>query len=332
MAGRDDKLSTYRRKRDPSKTPEPVPDAAPVPRGDDDTFVIQEHHARRLHWDLRLERGGVLVSWAVPKGIPPDPKTNHLAVHTEDHPLEYATFSGEIPHGEYGGGTMTIWDRGTYQTEKWSDREVKIVLHGGRVSGRYVLFQTNGRNWMIHRMDPPADPDYEPLPERLAAMIPQPRERLPRDQAAYGFEFAWDGRRLLAYVAGGQSRFTDADGRELAGPAGLGGPLAAALGSRPAVLDGELVALEGREIYLIFDVLHLDGHALLERPYRERRKLLEELKLASGRWQTAPWFPGDGTAVRTAAREQGLPGVIAKRLDAPYEPGKRSSAWRLVGG
>ena len=83
--------------------------------------MIQEHHARSLHWDLRLERDGVLVSWALPKGLPESPEENHLAVHTEDHPLEYATFEGDIPQGEYGGGRMTIWDTGHYDVEKWSD-------------------------------------------------------------------------------------------------------------------------------------------------------------------------------------------------------------------
>ena len=91
-----DKLGTYRNKRDARRTPEPVPEEGPLPEGRDDTFVIQEHHARRLHWDFRLEHDGVLVSWALPKGVPDDPKTNHLAVHTEDHPLEYAAFAGEI--------------------------------------------------------------------------------------------------------------------------------------------------------------------------------------------------------------------------------------------
>jgi bifunctional non-homologous end joining protein LigD len=109
-----DRLEPYRGKRDPRRTREPIPEAAPREGGGDDTFVIQEHHARSLHWDLRLERDGVLVSWAIPKGLPPDPATNHLAVHTEDHPMEYADFEGEIPQGEYGGGTMTVWDRGGY--------------------------------------------------------------------------------------------------------------------------------------------------------------------------------------------------------------------------
>lgn len=325
-----DKLSEYRRKRDAAKTPEPVPQESALPRGKNDTFVIQEHHARRLHWDLRLERDGVLVSWAVPKGIPPDPKVNHLAVQTEDHPLEYATFEGEIPKGEYGAGRMSIWDRGTYETEKWDDREVKIVLNGRRASGRYVLFQTNGKNWMIHRMDPPADPDWEPLPERLQPMLPEERPRLPRDRDDYGFEVAWGGRRLLAYVDGGQARFTDERGEDVPGPAGLGTSLGAVLGVRPALFDGEVAEVEGREMYLVFDLLHLDGHSLLDQPYEQRRRTLDELKLSGGRWLVTPWYPGEGTAVRQAAIDQGLPGVVAKRLDSPYEPGTRSAYWRVV--
>ena len=144
--GEGEERETYRKKRDKSKTPEPVPDAGPLPKGNDDTFVIQEHHARALHWDFRLERDGVLVSWAVPKGVPIDPKTNHLAVHTEDHPIEYATFEGEIPKGEYGGGKVTIWDRGTYECEKWSDREVMVVLHGSGSTAATCCSRPRGKD------------------------------------------------------------------------------------------------------------------------------------------------------------------------------------------
>ena len=118
--------SATRRAR-PSLSPRSRPAAAETWGG---IFVVQEHHARRLHWDFRLERDGVLVSWAVPKGVPDDPAVNHLAVHTEDHPLEYASFDGQIPRGEYGAGTVTIWDHGTYETLKWTDTEVKVILHG----------------------------------------------------------------------------------------------------------------------------------------------------------------------------------------------------------
>ena len=126
--------------------------------------MIQEHHARRLHWDFRLERDGVLVSWALPKGVPDDPTVNHLAVHTEDHPLEYGGFSGTIPRGEYGAGAVTIWDHGSYETVKWAPDEVKVNLHGQRVQGGYVLFQTKGNQWMIHR-------ERQPLPAGLRPML-----------------------------------------------------------------------------------------------------------------------------------------------------------------
>lgn len=134
---------------------------ATVPTGaDGHRFVVQEHHARRLHWDFRLERNGVLVSWAVPKGIPSDPSAPRLAIPTEDHPLEYADFAGAIPAGHYGAGHVDIWDTGVYVAEKWTDRKIKVVLLGERVSGRYVLFATGDENWLMKRTDPPADPGW----------------------------------------------------------------------------------------------------------------------------------------------------------------------------
>src|SRR4051794_35248742 len=170
-----DSLDRYRAKRDFHQTPEPAGQVAESP-ADAPRFVVQEHHARALHWDLRLERDGVLASWAVPRGIPADPKRNHLAVHTEDHPLMYLEFAGDIPKGEYGGGSMGIWDTGTYDCHKWSDREVMVTFHGERAKGRYVLFRTRDDQWMIHRMDPPDDPDRSPLPEgvRPMASVPGP--------------------------------------------------------------------------------------------------------------------------------------------------------------
>jgi len=152
-----DRLPGYRARRERDHTPEPVPEQGPLPQGNDDTFVIQEHHARRLHWDFRLERGGVLVSWALPKGLPEDPTGNRLAIRTEDHPLEYASFEGEIPPGQYGAGTVRIWDRGTYEAEKWTDDEIKVIVHGSRVSGRYVLIHLRNSRWLARTMDRPDD-------------------------------------------------------------------------------------------------------------------------------------------------------------------------------
>jgi bifunctional non-homologous end joining protein LigD len=324
-----DALDAYRRMRDPERTPEPVPPAGPLPTGRDDTFVIQEHHARRLHWDFRLERDGVLVSWAVPRGLPPAPGSNRLAVHTEDHPVEYAAFAGSIPHGEYGGGQVTIWDRGTYTTKEWTDRKVEVTLDGSRVSGRYVLFHTDGRNWMVRRLDPPSDPDWQQLPAGLTPMLAVEQHALPRPADRYGYEFDFGGTRALAEVSGGRVRLTGADGTEPRLPRGLGG-IGPQLGSREALLDGELVTLGGTELYLVYDVLHLAGRDVLAEPQVRRRELLEGLGLAGDHWQTAPWFGADGAAVRTAAAERGLPGVVAKRTDAPYRPGARSTAWKRV--
>lgn len=165
-----DRLAKYRSMRDASKTPEPVPADAAQP-GSGTSFVIQEHHARRLHYDFRLEHDGVLVSWAVPKGPPLPGDPNHLAVQTEDHPLEYGTFEGLIPGGEYGAGAVSIWDAGTFELEKWREGKEIIAVLTGRPDGglggeprKYALLHTGGRrgesggenNWLLHLMDPHA--------------------------------------------------------------------------------------------------------------------------------------------------------------------------------
>ncbi|MCO6005605.1 hypothetical protein NE236_11495 [Actinoallomurus purpureus] len=197
-----------------------------------------------------------------------------------------------------------------------------MVLHGNRATGRYVLFPTDGKNWMIHRMDPPVDPDAEPMPERIRPVLPKVRERLPRNRDAYGYEFAWGGRRLV-HSDRGTARAHDADESPAKVPSGLGETLAA----HRVVLDGEITDVTGQDIYMIFDLLHLDGRSLLDAPHARPRELLGGLRLAGPRWQTAPGFD-NGDAVRAAAQEQGLPGVIAKRLDAPYQQEKAD--WRFI--
>lgn len=117
-------------------------------------FVIHEHHARHLHYDLRLERGGVLKSWAVPKGIPELPGEKHLAVAVEDHPMEYGHFEGTIPEGVYGAGKVSIWDNGSYDTKHWEDSKIEINFHGKRLEGHYVLvpFKRAGKNeWLVFK-------------------------------------------------------------------------------------------------------------------------------------------------------------------------------------
>ncbi len=351
---RSDRLETYRAKRDFEHTPEPagrvaVEDDAVLRR-----FVVQEHHARRLHWDLRLERDGVLASWAVPKGIPVDPSRNHLAVRTEDHPLEYLDFEGEIPRGSYGAGVMRVWDRGTYTTHKWDEREVMVTLVGERARGRYVLFRTRGDDWMIHRMDPPDDPTRESLPERIEPMLAT-RGRTPSDSDGWAFEPRWQGLRALVYVEGGRARVVAPGGRDVTEQLpelrGIGG----ALGATEAIVDGVVVvpgddsddllarrldarsastarrlAKESPVSFVAFDLLWLEGHAVMPRTYLERRELLEGLELAGPAWQTPRFHTGDGKAFLEATRDAGFTGMVAKRLESVYEPGRRSRAWREV--
>jgi bifunctional non-homologous end joining protein LigD len=351
------KLAEYKAKRDFKKTPEP---GARVPKKASRAlrFVVQEHHARRLHWDLRLEKDGVGVSWAVPKGIPPDPKKNHLAVHVEDHPLEYFKFAGEIPKGEYGGGQVMIWDAGTYEPVKWTDREVMVEFHGERLNGRYVLFQTRGNDWMIHRMDPPQDPERKPMPGRIEPMMAKVATRVPSPDQAWGFEFKWDGIRALAYVDGGRVRLISRTGEDITPRYPEIHAMGRALGSREVILDGEVVALDdnGRPsfeqiqqrmgltsendvrrkmktvpvTYMVFDLLWQDGHELMTLAYSERRARLGKLKLSGASWQTPPWEKGGGAEMLEASLKAGLEGVTAKRLDSQYEPGRRSGVWLKI--
>jgi bifunctional non-homologous end joining protein LigD len=319
--------------------------------------VIQEHHARRLHWDLRLERDGVYVSWAVPKGLPADKSTNHLAVHVEDHPLEYGSFEGIIPEGEYGAGEVKIWDKGTYEASKWTDREVKFHLHGSRVDARFVLFCIGGDEWLLHREDPPSA-GWQPLPAIVEPMLAVSGDLPPDAGDAWRYEFKWDGVRTIAYVEGGRLRLTSRAARDRTTAYPELRALAETLGSRQVVLDGEVIALDanGRPsfealqprmlvddpararrlaatapiTYILFDLLHLDGASTVALSYLERRRLLEGLGLAGPHWAVPPSHRGPGADVLAAAKSGGLEGVVAKRADSPYRPGRRSADWVKV--
>jgi bifunctional non-homologous end joining protein LigD len=361
----EDKLDRYHAKRDFDTTPEPGTEA--TRSGADGStqprFVVQEHHATRLHWDLRLEHDGVAASWAIPNGIPPDRKENRLAVHTEDHPLEYLDFEGDIPKGEYGAGKMRIWDRGTFETIKWDGKKVEVVFHGERLNGRYGLFpidQRDGKDdWMIHRMDPPSDPDREPMPERIVPMLARAGDLPPpAAQEQWSFEVKWDGVRAIAYAQPGRLRLESRNLREITDSYPEVRGILRDLGMREAVLDGEIVAFDasGRPsferlqqrmhvtasasvrrlaarmpvVYAIFDVLFLDGHSLMGLPYSERRAVLESLGLEGPAWRVPAAHPGQGTRLLEATGAQDLEGIVAKRLDSRYEPGRRGGTWIKV--
>ena len=354
-AGAAGKLDTYRTKRDPKKTSEPM-GRRPPEKPSGQRFVIQEHHARSLHWDLRLERDGVLVSWALPKGLPETPEKNHLAVHTEDHPLEYATFEGDIPQGEYGGGRMAIWDSGTYDVEKWSDSEVKFVLHGKRGTGSFVLFQTNDRDWMIHRHGSSTRTDA--LPDSIKPMLAV-AGKLPADDENWAFEIKWDGVRAVLFVEGGRVRAQSRNDLDVTVSFPELAEIGKFLGMTTCVIDGEIVALgqDGRPsfsrlqqrmhvsnqreakrrslsdpvTFVAFDLLYIEGHSLLGAEYDERRDRLESLQLSGETFTTTDSFRDvSGRDILDATAQNGLEGIVAKRRASPYRPGRRHPDWTKV--
>jgi bifunctional non-homologous end joining protein LigD len=359
-----DKLSAYERKRDRKRTPEPfeglkaspVKPAAPGrgPKADHATvhkapiFVVQRHDARRLHYDFRLERNGVLASWAVPKGVPLEPGEQHLAVHVEDHPLEYGSFEGEIPKGNYGAGTVEIWDRGTYElVEEKRDGGLTVRLHGVRLEGTWALVPAHlsgdEKNWLILRKrEGGAAPG--PRPRRVyRPMLATLTEALPHGEG-WQFEPKWDGYRALGYVRGGEAKLVSRNGNDLTqrfGP--VAKELPKALRSPDAVVDGEVVALDAhgkasfsamqqgstRLAYEVFDVLEVDGEPVVDLPLTERRARLQNLLARNPVVQLSGSFD-DGEALFDAAREQGLEGVMAKRTSSRYGVGKRGRDWLKI--
>jgi bifunctional non-homologous end joining protein LigD len=352
-----EQLDEYERKRNFGSTPEPRAKRKRAKRGAP-RFVVQEHSARRLHWDLRLERDGVAASWAVPNGVPLDPAENRKAVHTEDHPLEYLEFEGEIPAGEYGAGTMRIWDRGTYELEKWEPGKVVLSFSGGRLNGRYALFRAgkSEKDWMIHRIDPPAEA-RDPFPESLVPMLAK-LAKLPASDEGWAAEVKWDGVRAIAYCLPGRLQLQSRNLRDVTAQYPEVRRLSRQLGAVDAVLDGELVAFDEDGLpsferlqqrihqtdenvvrrrmkshpvtYVIFDLLYLDGRDLTAEPYSRRRELLEGLDLSGPSWQTPSYSTGHAEELLAASAKQGLEGIVLKRLDSSYAPGKRGGAWLKV--
>jgi bifunctional non-homologous end joining protein LigD len=409
MRGRS--LDTYRDKRDSSRTPEPfgvARVAAPSQAGANYAFVLQQHAARRLHWDFRLEIDGVLVSWAVPRGPSVDPREKRLAVQTEDHPIEYGGFEGIIPAGNYGAGAVILWDRGVYHTldgvapaEGLARGKLDIELQGEKLAGRWALVRTKrgeGKEWLLFKKADglPASPEpVVALPgsvlsgltveelrdgvtrdETLAAMAaeagaarravrvsslnPMLAETAERAFSRPGwiFELKYDGWRVLVSRDDGEVRIHSRRGRDLCDAFPEVAAAAAHLPCRSFVLDGEIVAtgeketgsfeeLQGRvgqtnpvtvarlavEVPVVvhcFDLLAVAGYDLRALPLIERKELLRRLLPVRGTFRFADHVEGEGEALFAAATEHHLEGIVAKRADSPYHPGRRSRDWLKI--
>jgi len=338
------RLQEYERKRDPKKTSEPFglpgrrAKGAPI-------FVVQRHDATRLHYDFRLERGGALASWAVPKGVPLEPGEQHLAVHVEDHPLSYATFEGVIPKGQYGAGPVEIWDSGTYElVEEKRDGGLTVRLHGTRLEGTWALVpaRLNGeeKNWLILRKrDEEAAPAERP--SEYGVMLATLEGRVPTGDD-WLFEVKWDGYRALAYVRQSEVALLSRNGKDLTARfATVAKEISKAVKTPSAVLDGEVCALDeqgrssfsamqqgtGTLVYYAFDVLEIDGEPVVDLPLLERRARLERLLDRRNRTVRLSESFDDGEALFRAAGEQGLEGIVAKRADSRYVQGKRTRHW-----
>ena len=341
-------LRDYRRKRDPQQTPEPFSGRR---RGKAPVFVVQRHDATRLHYDFRLERDGALASWAVPKGVPLEPGTQHLAVHVEDHPLDYATFEGTIPKGNYGAGTVEIWDRGTYElVEEKRDGGLTVHLHGERLQGLWSLVPAklsgDPKNWLlVRKKEAPSDTVsqarsvYRPMLATLAGDVPVGDGWL--------FEVKWDGYRAIATMRSGEVELRSRNGNSLNErfPTVVSA-LVRALRTPDCVLDGEVVAIgpdgratfsamqQGKQgttyVYVAFDALEVEGEPLVGLPLTERRRRLAELvDKRRGGVQLSEAFE-DGHSLYDAAKAQRFEGIVAKRADSTYEPGRRSRNWLKI--
>jgi bifunctional non-homologous end joining protein LigD len=374
-------LSSYERKRDFSRTPEPAPTPAgtrarpagvPVGKLPDaphaagiaepaklepgPVFVIQQHHARALHHDVRFEHDGVLVSFAVPKRLPDVPRVRHLAVNTEDHPMDYLTFSGSIPEGEYGGGEVRLFDLGTYEPLEIEDGKWTVRLHGSRYHGaEYHFIRTRNKDWICFLSGseplpaPARPPTFEPMMAQLV--------REPFDGDDWLFEVKWDGHRCLAALDGESTRLTSRTSRVVTGQFPEFDNLHRQLAARNAVVDGEVIAFDqdGRPSFqrmqdrfhrspeelarhrgrvpvqfVAFDLLWLDGQPLLELPLAERRAMLSEVLVPRDDVRFSEAVEGRGSAFFEQIRDLGLEGVVAKRLASQYRPGARSPDWRKV--
>lgn len=374
-------LGVYRAKRDFARTGEPRGEA--VEGAGQGAYVVQKHRARRLHFDLRLELDGVLKSWAVTRGPSLDPSEKRLAVRTEDHPLDYGSFEGNIPKGEYGGGEVMLWDRGHWTPRGDPHRglesgHLKFTLQGERLRGGFALVRmpSRGRDtrerWLlVKEKDRFADPDLDPAREWTksvasgrgfeeiaeddadAAELPKFRApqlatlaETPPIGAGWLHEIKFDGYRALVATAGGDARVYTRSGLDWTQKFRRVAEAVAQLPMRSALIDGEIVAvdekgrsdfgrlqkaLEARRadtlIFYAFDLLELDGKTLARAPLAERKERLAALlREAPSVIRYSDHVIGAGPKFLVECCRMGLEGVVSKRADKPYAPG-RTFSW-----
>ncbi|MBX7152536.1 non-homologous end-joining DNA ligase [bacterium] len=341
-----EQLETYSEKRRFDKTPEPQPE---VILGQGSSFVIHRHHASRLHYDLRLEKDGVLKSWAVPKGLPPRPGVKRLAVATEDHPLEYLNFEGAIPKGEYGGGQMWAYATGKYQITKEKKNGFYFRLNSRELNAEYRVHLMKENQWLLERVD---TPQIDWLHDPIEPMLSDSRNDVPKNDE-YLFEVKWDGIRALIAVDEGNVRIHSRNQMDISAQfPELALPESFRVSG--ALIDGEIVCLDesGKPIFknvihrmqqksegaitrakakfpavcYVFDLLYLDGRPVVHEPLIRRREWLEDIVRKDSAYRVSATVT-EGKELFDAAKQIGLEGIMAKRKNSAYLPGKRSDHW-----
>lgn len=344
-------LEKYGQKRNFEKTPEP---ASVIGDGSGRSFVIQEHHASHHHFDFRLEIDGVLASWALPKGIPEDMSAKRLAVHVEDHPVEYGKFQGSIPKGNYGAGTVAIWDKGTWEPVESGWRKdfakgtLKFRLKGDRLNGPYLLVRMKEEpNWMMKMLDPSTHPQTffegaRETPKYVAPQLAQVVSTVPSGRDII-HELKFDGYRLIIVKHSGALTVYTRNGHDWTDKFKALAKKLTAISPKDFILDGEAVvwdekgrsnfgdlqaALKGKPndvSFVAFDLLHFDGLNLRDLQLGERQKRLEKLiPEEQGVLRRSRVWPSDmGPTLYKQACELKLEGIISKKLSGIYRPGGR---------
>lgn len=344
-------LESYEKKRDFKKTPEPD---ARVTEGGGNNFVIHRHHASHLHYDLRLEQDGVLKSWAVPKGMPPHPGVKRLAVQTEDHPMKYLTFDGKIPKGQYGGGDMWIYALGKYTITKEKKDGFYFRLSSKELTGEYRIYQIKQKEFLLERVD---IPQIDFLKDEIAPMLSDSASSLPQHADDYIYEVKWDGIRALIALEDGQLRIRSRNQNDITKQFPELLIADKTFRATNGLFDAEIVCLDkqgkpefkkvinrlmasgetnisklskSNPVYCyIFDCLYLDGRSLINEPLLQRKVWLKDAIKKDTPYRVSEWME-DGEGLLEAARVHALEGIMAKRKDGRYFPGRRSDSWLKI--
>ena len=313
-------------------------------------FVVHRHHASRLHYDLRLEQDGVLKSWAVPKGLPPFPGVKRLAVQTEDHPIEYLKFDGKIPKGQYGAGEMWIYALGKYQITKDKKDGFYFRLNSKEVTGEYRIHKMKEKEWLLERVD---DPQVNYLHHDVQPMLSENDDKPPTGDD-YIFELKWDGIRALIALEDEKITIKTRNQNDVTAqfPELLLG--SKAFRATNGLFDAEIVSLDGdgKPIFkrvinrlmssgetnieklsktgpvhcYVFDCLYLDGRSLVNEPLLKRKEWLNDAIRSDTPYRVSEHVE-DGKSLFEAAKTHALEGIMAKRKDSKYLPGRRSDLW-----